>query len=59
MGRDTGLVRTREWDNTMGYKSFADWPNLTMHLAQRGFNEVELRKILGLNFLRAFKETGG
>ena len=59
VGRDTGLVGTREGDTMMRYKSFADWPNLTMTLAQRGFNEEELRKILGLNFLRLFKETVG
>ena len=59
VGRDTGLVGTREGDTMMRYKSFADWPSLTMTLAQRGFNEEELRKILGLNFLRLFKETVG
>ncbi len=42
-----------------GYENFGDWPNLTMHLAQRGFNEDELRKLLGLNFLRVFGEIAG
>ena len=42
-----------------GYDTFADFPNLTVALAQRGFNEEELRKILGLNFLRVFREVVG
>ena len=42
-----------------GYDTFADWPNLTVALAQWGFNEDELRKLLGLNFLRAFREIAG
>jgi len=28
-------------------------------LAQRGFGEEELRKLLGLNFLRVFREVVG
>ncbi len=42
-----------------GYENFGDWPNLTVHLAQRGFNEDELRKLLGLNFLRVFRDIAG
>ena len=42
-----------------GYEHFGDWPNLAVCLAQRGFNEEELRKILGLNFLRVFREVVG
>ena len=41
------------------YENFGDWPNLTMKLAERGFNEEELRKLLGLNFLRVFREVAG
>ncbi len=36
-----------------------DWPNITVKLAERGFNEEELRKLLGLNFLRVFREVAG
>ena len=36
-----------------------DWPNITAKLAERGFNEDELRKLLGLNFLRVFREVVG
>ncbi|HKV44367.1 MAG TPA: membrane dipeptidase [bacterium] len=42
-----------------GYDTFADWPNLTVHLAGRGFGEEELRKLLGLNFLRVFRDIAG
>lgn len=42
-----------------GYESFADWPNITVALARWGFNEEELRKLLGLNFLRVFREVAG
>ena len=44
---------------TIGYEQFTDWPNLTLKLAERGFNEEELRKILGLNYFRVFKEIIG
>lgn len=41
------------------YDSFADWPKLTVALAARGFNEEELRKLLGLNYLRVFRDVVG
>lgn len=42
-----------------GYEKFSDWPNLTVALARWGFNEEELRKLLGLNFLRVFRDVCG
>ena len=42
-----------------GFDQFTDWPNITAKLAERGFNEDELRKLLGLNYLRYFKEVVG
>ena len=42
-----------------GYETFVDWPNVTQALARWGFNEEELRKLLGLNFLRVFREVVG
>jgi membrane dipeptidase len=42
-----------------GFENFSDWPNLTVALAGWGFNEEELRKLLGLNFLRVFREVCG
>jgi membrane dipeptidase len=41
------------------FKNFGDWSNLTVKLAEKGFNEEELIKILGLNYLRYFKEVIG
>lgn len=49
---------TRDY-RLQGYQTFGDWPNLTVHLAGRGFTEDELRKLLGLNFLRVFREVVG
>jgi len=42
-----------------GFENFSDWSNLTVHLAKWGFNEDELRKLLGLNFLRVFRDVIG
>ena len=42
-----------------GYNDFSDWANLTIKLAERGFNEEEIRKMLGLNYLRVYKEVVG
>ena len=41
----------------VGYNNFGDWPNITVKLAERGFTEEELRKLLGLNFFRYFREV--
>lgn len=35
------------------------YPLLTQKLAERGYTEVEIRKVLGLNFLRVFKQVCG
>ena len=42
-----------------GFQKFSDWPNLTVALAAAGFNEEELQKLLGLNYLRVFREVVG
>ncbi len=42
-----------------GFDQFTDWPSITVKLAERGFSEEELRKILGLNYLRVFREVVG
>lgn len=41
------------------FNRFDDWPNITQALARAGFNEDEMRKILGLNFLRVFRDVVG
>ena len=42
-----------------GFDQFTDWPNFTLKLAERGFNEEELRKLLGLNYMRVFTDIVG
>lgn len=51
--------RVTKEHHLVGYDNFGDWPNLTIKLAERGFTELELRKLLGLNFLRVFREIVG
>ena len=41
------------------FDKFTDWPAITVKLAERGFSEDEMRKILGLNYLRVFREVVG
>ena len=50
--------QTPEYD-LEGFASFGDWPNITVALAQAGFGEDELRKLLGLNYLRVFRDVVG
>lgn len=40
-----------------GLKSVADFPNLVAALQARGYREADIRKILGENLLRAWRET--
>jgi membrane dipeptidase len=42
-----------------GFAALDDWPNITVALAQAGFDEDEIRKILGLNYLRVFEDVVG
>lgn len=56
--RDVEHRLTPEY-NTVGFESLADWPNATVALAEAGFNEDELRKLLGLNYLRVFRDIVG
>ncbi len=51
--------RMTEEHHIVGYDDFGDWPNLTIKLAERGFTEEELRKLLGLNYLRVFRDIVG
>jgi membrane dipeptidase len=50
--------QTPEFDMD-GFASLGDWPNITVALAEAGFNEDELRKLLGLNYLRVFRDVVG
>jgi len=49
---------TAEYDMA-DFQSFGDWPNITVALAAAGYREDELRKLLGLNYLRLFAEVVG
>ncbi|MEM7035182.1 MAG: membrane dipeptidase [Chloroflexota bacterium] len=49
---------TAEYDMA-DFQSFGDWPNITVALAAAGYTEDELRKLLGLNYLRVFAEVVG
>jgi len=40
-----------------GLEDVSKFPELTVVLAQRGYSEEDLRKILGVNLLRAFREA--
>ena len=40
-----------------GLEDVSDFPELTAVLLERGYTEAELRKILGGNLLRVFRET--
>ncbi len=42
-----------------GFNKFSDWPNITVKLAESGFTEEEIRKLLGLNYLRVFEDIVG
>lgn len=43
--------------NPEGIQSAKDFPNLTAALLTRGFSDTDVRKIMGLNFLRVFQEV--
>lgn len=42
-----------------GYRGFQDFPNLTRGLVSRGYDDEQVKGILGGNFLRLFKEVVG
>lgn len=40
-----------------GLMNMANMPNIIDHLLQRGYKECDIKKILGENWLRVFRET--
>jgi membrane dipeptidase len=44
-------------DRTWGYGWLEHMPNFTMGLVARGYSDQEVKKILGLNFLKLFKRV--
>lgn len=52
----------KEWvpasgEKTEGFEGCQDFPNLVGSLTRRGFSSDQINKIMGLNFLRVFKES--
>ena len=44
-------------NNPEGIEGAADFPNLTRALLSRGYSEAHIKKILGENILRLFREV--
>ena len=42
---------------TEGFSRVTDWPCITPALVKKGFSEDEVKKILGGNFLRVFRQV--
>jgi membrane dipeptidase len=40
-----------------GFNSMADLPLITQGLLDRGYDETSIRKVLGLNLIRVFREA--
>ena len=60
-GRNTDKVPDYQIDWPViypkGLQGAADFPNLTRALLQRGYSETDVKKIMGENFLRLFREA--
>jgi membrane dipeptidase len=46
-------------DNLVGFDDYRDLPNITRGLVKRGYSDIQIRGILGENFLRVFEEVCG
>jgi len=42
-----------------GLENVSKLPNITRELVRRGYSESRIKKILGGNFMRVFKEIAG
>jgi membrane dipeptidase len=42
-----------------GFDDYRDFPNITRGLVQRGYNDEQIKGILGENFLRVFEQVCG
>jgi membrane dipeptidase len=45
--------------NLIGFDDYRDYPNITRGLVQRGYNDDQIRGILGENFVRVFEHVCG
>lgn len=57
-GPDTSL-RLKGISYARGFESIRSMPNVTAGLVERGYDEEQIRGILGLNFLRVFGDVCG
>ena len=39
-----------------GCEGMANFPNITEHLLRRGFSKADVKKVLGENWMRIFKQ---
>jgi len=46
-----------EANHLEGFRSMADFPIITQGLLDRGYDETSVRKVLGLNLIRVFREV--
>jgi membrane dipeptidase len=47
------------WFYVKGFESIAELPNVTQGLVQRGWSNGDIRKVLGENWLRVYKQVWG
>lgn len=52
-----GYMLPGAWKTTEGLEGEMDIPFIAPALAERGFSAIDIQKILGLNFMRVFKEV--
>ncbi len=52
-----GYMLPGGWKTTEGLEDALDIPNIAVELARRGYGELDIQKILGLNFLNVFKNV--
>jgi membrane dipeptidase len=52
-----GVTPSWPWLGPSGFETVDEFPNVTLGLLGRGYDEQDVRKILGENFLRVFTET--
>jgi membrane dipeptidase len=45
--------------NLVGFDDYRDYPNITRGLVSRGYDDEQIRGVLGENFLRVFEEVCG
>jgi membrane dipeptidase len=44
-------------DHLEGFASMEHWPRITQGLQDRGYKDLEIQKVLGLNFVRVFRKV--